>query len=341
MSNRYRMRIIQALISGCFLCLAHAAAAADDWPIAFTKFPAHASAHGGAAIEVPASDCQPDSFDPQTTPYHAIGNKDANPVTYRVEGADEGSTMTIDSRDRQDDVKTVLPEPYSVTRYLFKCAGGSSEFLEFKKNGKRYAIHAHVSQAKFTPDGAKLVFYNYAKPHHGSWQSLRRIFDIRTRRFTDLPVINETAFLADAGNERFVTYGLPAAKDTGRRLALVWGMDGKLVQALSAPMQPAADGASSLDAIGVLPDESSTLYLLTRTGDNECTLRLQDIRNPNGQRAIKLAVPGMAADPANVGMRTQLDLSGLKLSGGAMKYRISASGSGNISADWGPWQTGQ
>lgn len=340
MCKRNSTRIIQALISGCFLYLA-LPASADDWPIAFAKLPARASAHGGAAIEAPASDCQPDSFDPQTTAYHALGNKDANPATYQVEGSEAGVTMTIDSRDRQDDVKTVLPEPYSVTRYIFKCAGGSSEFLEFRKSGKRYAIHAHVSQAKFTPDGKKLVLYNYAKPHHGSWQSLRRIFDIRTRRYTDLPVIDETAFLADAGNERFVTYSLPARKDSGRRTALVWGQDGKLIQALSATMQPATDGTNSNDAIGLLPEEPSTFYQLTRTADNECTLRLQDIRNLNGRRAIKIAVPGKATDPANIGMRAQVDLSGLKLSGGVVKYRISASGSGNVAGDWGPWQTGE
>jgi hypothetical protein len=342
MSKRYRTRIIQALISGCFLYLALPAASADDWPIAFAKPPARASAHGGAAIEAPASDCQPDSFDPQTTPYHALGNKDANPVTYQVEGSEAGITMTIDSRDRQDDVKIVLPEPYSVTRYIFKCASGSSEFLEFRKSGKRYAIHSHVSQAKFTPDGKKLLFYNYAKPHHGPWQSLRRIFDIRTRRFTDLPIINETAYLADAGNEQFVTYGLPAAKqDANRRIAVIWGLDGKLIQALSVPMQPiAANKPNSSDAIGMLPDEPSTFYHLTRTGDNECTLRLQDIQHPDKRRTIKIAIPGKAADPANIGTNAQLDLSGLKLNGGSMKYRISASGTGNVSGDWGPWQTG-
>lgn len=342
MSNCYRKRFIQALISGCFLGLALPTASAGDWPIEFVKLPAHAAAHGSAGIATPASDCQPDSFDPQTTPYHAAGNKDANPATYAVEGADAGVTMTIDSRDRQDDAKTVLPEPYSVTRYIFKCASGSSEFLEFRKGGKRYAIHAHVSQAKFTPDGKKMVLYNYAKPHHGPWQSLRRIFDIRTRRYIDLPLTNETTFLADVGNERFATYGLPTAKDPGRRVALTWGLDGKPIQAFSVPMQPvAADRPDSHDAIGVLPGEPSTFYLLTRTGDNECTLRLQNIQHPDGRRAIKIAVPGKAADPADMGMHVQLDLSGLKLSGGAVKYRISPSGAGNVSGDWGPWQTGE
>lgn len=340
MCKRYCTRIIQALISACFLYLTLPAASADTWPIAFAKVP-RASAHGGMAAGTPPDDCQPDSFDPQTTQYHAVGDKDANPVTYRIDGS-EGVTMTIDSQDRQDDIKIQLPEPYSVTRYIFKCASGSSEFLEFRKSGKRYAIHAHVSQAKFTPDGKMLVFYNYAKPHHGSWQSLRRIFDIRTRRFIDLPVINETAYLADAGNGRFVTYGLASKQDANRRIALVWGIDGKLIQALSAPMQPAAaDKPDSNDAIGLLPDEPSTFYLLTRTGDNECTLRLQDIQRPDARRAIKIAIPGKAADPANIGMGAQLDLSGLKLSGGAVKYRISASGAGNVSGDWGPWQKGE
>lgn len=314
------------------------AASADTWPITFAKAPARAAAHGGATSEAPASDCQPDSFDPQTTPYHAIGNKDANPVTYSVEGADAGVTMTIDSRNRQDDVKIQLPEPYAVTRYIFRCAGGSSEFLEFRKSGKRYAIHAHVSQARFTPDGKKLVFYNYAKPHHGPWQSLRRVFDIRTRRFVDLPVINETAVLADAGDERFVTYGNPASgRDASRRIAVVWGMDGKLIQTLSAPSGKPESG----DAIGLLPDEPSTFYQLTRTGDNECTLWLQDTQRPDARRAIKIAIPGKATDPANIGSGAQLDLSGLKLGGGAMKYRVSASGAGNGSGDWGPWQKGE
>ncbi len=342
MSKRFCMRIIQALISGCFLLLALPAAAAEDWPLAYAKLPGHASPRGGATSATPSSDCQPDSFDPQVTPYHALGNKDANPVTYQIDGGDAGVTMTIDSRDRQDDVKTVLPEPYSVTRYIFKCASGSSEFLEFRKSGKRYAIHAHVSQAKFTPDGRKMVMYNYAKPHHGSWQSLRRIFDVHTRRYTDLPVINENTYLAEVGNERFVTYSLPAAKEPSRRIAVVWGLDGKLIQALYAPMQPvAADKPYSYDAIGLLPDEPSTFYHLTRTGDNECTLRLQDLKRPDGRRTIRIAVPGKAADPANIGMRAQLDLTGLKLGSGAAKYRVSASGAGNVSGDWGPWQTAE
>lgn len=342
MSKRYRMCIIQALITGLFLSLALPAASADDWPIAFAKLPAHASARGGATTEAPASDCQPDNFDPQSTPYHATGNKDASPATYHVDGTEDTVTMTIDSVYRQDDVKTLLPEPYTVTRYIFRCASGTSQFLEFRKSGKRYAIHAHVSQALFTPDGKKMVLYNYAKPHHGAWQSLRRIFDIHTRRYTDLPLINENTYPAYVSNERFVTYGLPGAKDTGRRVAAVWGLDGKLIQALSAPIQPAAaDKTDSSDAIGLLPDEPSTFYHLTRTGENECTLRLQDVQRPEGRRAIRIAVPGKATEPANIGMRTQLDLSGLKLSGGTAKYRVSASGAGNVSGDWGPWQTGE
>ncbi len=343
MRTRNSMRIIQVWITGSFLFLALPATAADDWPFTFAKLSIPSSARGGAASEPPASDCQPDSFDPQVTKYRPSGNKDASPAIYLVEGTDDAVTMTIDSRDRQDDAKTALPEPYSVTRYIFKCAGKSSEVLEFRKNDKRYALYTHVSQAKFSPDGKKLVVYNYAKPHHGSWQSLRRVFDIRTRRYTDLPLIIETAVLADVGNERIATYGSQTLKhDPHRRVAAIWGFDGKLIQAISGPMQPAtADKPGSDDAVGLLPDDPATFYHLTRTGENECTLRLQDIKRADGRRAIRIAVPGAAADPADVGMRVQIDLSGLKLNGGAMKYRVSASGKGNVSGDWGPWLTGE
>ena len=230
-----------------------------------------------------------------------------------------------------------------MTRYIFKCAGKSSEVLEFTKNGKRYAFYTHVSQAIFSPDGKKLVVYNYAKPHHGSWQSLRRVFDIRTRRYAELPIINESAFLADVGNDRFVTYALHGSKKDSRlRVAAIWGMDGKLIQAVSVPFQAAgAEKPNSGDAAGLLPDDPTTFYHLTRTGENECSLRLQDIKRADGHRAIRIAVPGAATDPADIGKRVQLDLTGLKLNGGAMKYRVSASGKGNVAADWGPWQKGE
>lgn len=343
MRTRYRMRFIQTGIAGSFLFLALPAALADDWPVAFAKLSIPSSAHGGVASEAPASDCQPESFDPQATKYRPSGSKDASPATYLVEGADETVTMTIDSRDRQDDAKTTLPQPYSVTRYIFKCGEKSSEVLEFRKDNKRYALYTHVSQAKFSPDMKKLVLYNRAKPHHGSWQSLRRVFDIRTRRFTDLPMINETSFLADVGNDRIVTYALqPSKQDPHRRIAAIWGMDGKLIQALSVPAPSAtADQPNSSEAFGLLPDDPATFYHLARTGEGECTLRLQDIRNTAGRRVIRMAVPGAATDPADVGMRVQIDLSGLTLKGGSMKYRVSASGKGNIAGDWGPWQTAE
>jgi len=154
--------------------------------------------------------------------------------------------------------------------------------------------------------------------------------------------MNETAFLADVGNDRVVTYGL-FVRASGRqksphRIAAVWGPDGQLVRALSLSAQ-AADRPA--DAIGLLPNEPSTFYHLSRTGENACTLRLQDIQHAEGRRAIALAVPGAATEAAGLGARVQIDFGALRLKDGAVKYRVSASGKGDVANDWGPWQTAQ
>ncbi len=337
MKTYHSRRILTPLSISLFLCLATAAAFGDDWPITFAKLKVPASAYGGVERKAPAFDCQPESFEPQKTQYQPASGVSATSAAYKVEGTDNAVLMTIDSRSKQDDVKTVLPEPYTLTKYIFTCASGSSEVFEFKKNGKNYALYTHVSQARFSPDLKKVVLYNYAKPHHGPWQELRRIIDIGSRRFTPLPVINETAFLADVNNGRIVTYGMSAGAKGQRRIAAVWSYEGKLIQALSTP----SSGESSGDAFGLLPDEPSTFYHLARTGDGTCTHRLQDIQRPEGQRAIQLKVPGAVTDPAAVGTRVQIDLAGLKLKGGAMKYRVSPSGKGDAAGDWGAWQTAQ
>jgi len=324
-----------------FLCLAASTAFGDDWPLTFAKVKVPPSAYGGVERKAPTFDCQPDAFEPQKTPYHPASANGAAPATYKIEGADDAITMKIDSRNKQDDAKTTLPEPYSLTKYIFTCASGSSQVFEFKKNAGHYALYTHVSQARFSPDLKKVVLYNYAKPHHGPWQELRRIIDINTRRFTPLPVINETAFLADVNGGRVVTYGPAAGTKSPRRIAAIWGLDGKLIQAVSIAANGPANGENPGDAFGLLPDEPSTFYHLTRTGENTCTLRLQDIKRPAGRRSIQLTIPGAATAPAAVGARVQIDLAGVKLSGGAMKYRVSASGKGDAADDWGTWQTGE
>jgi hypothetical protein len=323
----------------CLFCLAIPAAYGDDWPITPIKLAVPAAAHGGVASAGPGHNCQPESFDPKTTPYHPAGPASAVVAAYQVEGGDATTSMTLNSRAKPDDAKTVLPEPLSLSRFIFTCAGGSSEALEFVKASKRYAIFTHVSQEKFTPDFSKLVLYNYAKPHHGGWQEMRRIFDIRVRRFVPLPMIRETAFLADVANDRVLTYGL-AANGKPAMLA-VWKMDGKLVQAYSAPLRAAANGAGTADAVGLLPNDPATLYHLTRSGNDECTLRLQNTEAADGRRAIKLAVPGAANDAAPLNARVQLDLAGLRLKGGAVKYRVSASGKGDDWSDWSDWKTAE
>ncbi len=337
MRTQVSRRILPPFAISLILCLATPAAFGDDWPISYAKLTVPASAYYGADRKAPTFDCQPTSFDPATTPYH----HGKSPDSYEVEGAKEGTAMMIDGWNKEGDAKTELAEPYSLSKYMFTCPTGSSQVFEFKKGGKRLALFTHITQAQFTPDATKLVMYNYLG-HHGAWQELRRIVDIGKKRSTPLPVMKETAFLAQAGSDRVVTYGLPAAtpKQKGaHRIAAVWGANGKLIRALSVPVSGqngAANGAD--DVMGTLPGEATTFYHLARSGENECTLRLQDIQHAEGRRTIKLAVPGAATDAAALGTRVQLDLAGTGLKGGAVKYRVSASGKGD---DWGDWQSAE
>jgi hypothetical protein len=344
-----RISIIRSTLAVGLICLGSvgplSAAFADAWPISFTRLAVPMSAYGGAPSTEPMQDCQPELFDPKTSAFHPVApaapaasgvGAAAGVTAYQVEGGEPGETMAINSRVKPDDARIDLPAPVTLTRYIFSCPGGSSETLDFEKNGKRYAIFTHVAQVGFTTGLDTVVFYNYGRlTRSGGWQQMRAIFNIPRRRFAPLPVIRETTWLAGVGSDRILTYGLPRAAGAPATAA-VWGLNGKLIQAFSLPLQPAAGGKGTADAIGLLPAEETTLYHLARSGENAAVLRLQDIRRAQAHRAIALAVPGGAADP--VGARVQFDLSGLSLNGGAVKYRVSASGKGD---DWGPWQTAQ
>jgi hypothetical protein len=345
------LKISRCTVAAGLVCLA-AAAHADGWPISFAKLSVPGSAYGGVSSMEPVRDCQPELFDPKVNAYHpltpapapaaqaasGVGAAPAAPAltAYAVEGGEPGETMTINGRIKPDDAKIELPGSVALRRYFFSCPTGSSEALEFEKNGKPYAIFAHVAQVRFTPDLNTVVFYNSAKlTHHGGWTKMRAIFNIPKKRFAPLPMIQETRYLADVGGAEILTYGMPRSPGKPATVA-VWNLGGKLIRAFSVPLQPAADGNGTSDPIGLLPDEEGTLYHLARSGENAAELRLQDLRNPKAHRAIALAVPGAAADP--VGARVQLDLSGLTLKDGAVKYRVSASGKGG---DWGAWQAAQ
>jgi len=224
----------------------------------------------------------------------------------------------------------MLPHPAHLTRVTQNC----TSFLN----------SPHISSAIFSPDLKKMVIFNYLKNPDGQWQEQRRIIEMDTKSAAALPVINETSYIADMSNGGVVTYSGPLAlppnpKENGRRLVAIWGNDGKLIRALSVPIQTTdANAESSFDGIGVLPKEPSTFYHLTRTGQDQCTLRLQSIEKQNEHRSIQLAVPGLASDQTNVGMRVQIKLDDLGLKKGGVKYRVAASGRGDVVKDWGPWE---
>ncbi len=336
--------IIWPLVAGGILCLATSAVSGEEWPIVFTDISMTPSAYKGVDRQAPPNDCQPKYFDPKKTQYRRSTSSDGYELSGKDE--DESVSMQIDGWGKQGDARTVLPEPFSLTKYTFACASESSQVFELKKNGERYGLYTHISAARFSPDLRKLVLFNYLQTSQRAWQELRRIIEIETKQYSSLPVIKETTFLADVTNDSVVTYGMPVSLPSGkasrRRIVGIWGHNGKLIRALSAPIQDTfANAESSDDGIGMLPNEPTTFYHLTRTGENICTLRLQDIQRPDGRRSIQLAVPGLASDPAAVGMHIQIDLDGLRLKGGAMKYRVSASGRGDVLRDWGPWRVGK
>lgn len=342
------LKIGRCAFAAGLICLA-SFAHADAWPISVAKLKVPGAAYGGVSSSEPVRDCQPEFFDPKTSAFHPVGAAkaasavDAAPARtaltrYEVEGADPGVTMTINGRAKPDDARIDLPGSVVLTRYIFSCETGSSEVLVFEKNSKPYAIFTHVAQLGFTPDLSTVVFYNSAKlTHHGGWTRMRAIFNIPKKRFAPLPMVRETTYLAAVGSAAILTYALPANHGKPATVA-VWNLGGKLVRAFSIPLQPAASGKGTSDGLGLLPDDDNVLYQLARSGANTAELRLQNIKNPHAHRAIALAVPGGATDPVVAGVTVQLDVSGLGLKGGEVKYRVSASGKGG---DWGEWKTAQ
>jgi hypothetical protein len=350
-SNDNRSAIL-SLVAGGLLCLFCVTASADDWPIAFTSIQVTPASYQGIDQGPPTFDCQPEFFDPMKNWYRNVEDPGLVGITsqsadmYEIKGEGEAIRMTIDSWNKQGDDKTVLPQPYSLTKYMFGCASEASQVFEFKKNGRRYALYTHISEARFSPDLRNVVLFNYVKTAKGSWQALDRVIEIATKKYSVLPRVPETRYLADVTNDKLVTYGPPIRlegdKDSRRRIVAIWGHDGKLIRALSAPIQTtAANAESSDDGIGLLPGDPTVFYHLTRTSNDVCTLRLQDIERSEGRRSIRLNVPGTAMDPAAVGMHIQIDLADLKLKGGTLKYRVAASGRGDVVGDWGPWQIGE
>ncbi len=281
------------------------------------------------------NDCQPDAFDPKTTPYHLI-----DPSLGYAVGSDTYATMMIDGWRAEGDNKTVLPAPYSLTNYHFGCASTFSFVYDLKKNGQRYMLLQHIFRAKFSPDFKTLVLYDVTKNTEGQWQYARRILTIATKKSVPLPITDCTRYLADVGNDKVVTYGDRLTPSSSLRNACVWGHDGILQQAFQIPMQEAGGNTeASRDTVGVLPAQTSTFYHLTEGSNSTCMLQLQNILNPFLEYRV-LNLPVTHSDSVGfceIGSSFQMDLSIFTMNLGRVKYRVSASGRGDLHNDWGEW----
>lgn len=351
MRSRISRRHLWPAILAGLLYVTLSFANGEEWPITFTTISITSSDYTVTDRSGPLNDCQPELFDPmknwfrKVEPKGLVGVNSTFPDIYEIKGEDESVSMTIDSGSKQGGSKTVLPEPYSITKYNFGCASESSQVFEFRKNGRRHALYTHINQASFSPDRKRFVLFNYIKTPKGNWQEIRRIIDIETKKFSNLP-ITHTSYIADITNDKIVTYGSPTISATGidsqQRMVNIWDHEGNLIRSLSAPiLTTTANAYSSDDGIGLLPNEPTTFYHFTRTGENVCTLRLQDINRPEGRRSIRITVPGPASEPAAVGALVQIELEALQLKGGTMKYRVAARGRGDVSGDWGAWQVAE
>lgn len=331
--------ILIPLIIGAFSFSAALWSKSDPWPITFVHIEISSSDYKSPGVKNDPWDFEPEIFDPATAKFHPVKIHGVPPEVYKVDGTPDCSDMTIDHGG-----KIALPAPYSMTSYTFSCASDSSSVFEIRKNNLRHALYTHIGQAMFSHDFKKLVLYNLVKSGKDTWQRKRRIITIESKEASSLPMIDGAFYIAAVTDDRVVTYGPPIRPQSNqtdsRRIVCIWNHSGALVRGLLAPIRTTlANAECSDDDIGLLPNESSTFYHLTFTEKHTCTLRLQDIHNAAAHRVLNFTVPDFEYEVASVSTGIQIDLKGLTLSGGMMKYRISASGRGDISNDWGPWQT--
>ncbi|WP_243385037.1 hypothetical protein [Geothrix alkalitolerans] len=331
--------ILISLISGALSFSTALRSQSNPWPITFVHVEISSSDYKSPEVKSDPWDFEPEIFDPATAKFHLVKIQGIPSEIYKVEGTPDCSDMTIDHGG-----KIALPAPYSMTSYTFSCASDSSSVFEIRKNNLRHALYTHIGQAMFSPNFNKLVLYNLVKSGKDTWQRKRRIVTIESKEASSLPMIEGALYIATVTNDRVVTYGPPIRPQSNQtdpcRMVCIWNHRGALVRGLLAPMRTTlANAECSDDDIGLLPNESSTFYHLTLTGKHNCTLRLQDIHNAGAHRALNFTVPDFEYEMASVLTGIQIDLKDLTLSGGVMKYRISASGRGDISNDWGPWQT--
>lgn len=124
---------------GGMLLVSTTIAYGDEWPIVFADVSVPPSAYNGANREAPTFDCQPEFFDPLKNWYRKVeisglvNRNSFSPDVYEVQGEGEATTMEVDSWGKQGDAKTMLPEPYSLTKYMFGCASESSSVLSSRK----------------------------------------------------------------------------------------------------------------------------------------------------------------------------------------------------------------
>lgn len=306
--------------------------AENAWPIKFIDGPMAITSHDEYLDEPSTS--QPLNFDPSK----------------------HKSFSEIENFQSKSQIK--LANGMTINAYYFDTDDDASYVLEVINDGKRHALYTQVLNYRVV-DSKFLLIDNMlqvkAPQKKGSvWQRLNRLIDVTTKKATGFPGLDCTRFFAPEPNHGIVTYGSGTKNGDSfgpPRNVCIWNNDGKLVKALSAPIQNTmANSEETSNQIGLLPADPNTFYQLSYDHDH-CVMRLQSLNDLAQHRVITLPVGKVSADldsnassgdygdACEQGTSIQVEFPTLTLAGGEIRFRSSMSGRGDLKPDWNAWTT--
>lgn len=256
--------------------------------------------------------CQPENFIPGETPSKPVTQEGTPSRLYELP---TGEQMNINGWEKENAETRTLPAPYSLTHYVFGCAGDFSYVLDISRGGKRHALYQHVLGFDVHPTKPVLFFVQNERKND-RYQRFVGLVNLEGKRKTPLPALPCVAGThARFSGERLVTYGEARAGKDGKTDVCVWSLDGKLKARLAADLDwTAGAGDILLDQVGVLPREPDTFYALHFDRFNEpshCEVRLQSLKRASQSRRVDLGV----SESPEACLRNETKLGTVKLTG--------------------------
>ncbi len=190
-----------------------------------------------------------------------------------------------------------LNTPLTATRYDQSFASTPLYSLEILKGGTRHALYteieSRVDSSMLSPDKTHVYITN-AIEKNNAWVQVHRIITIDSKKIIELPAIDcvsEEGYWQ--GSDRLITYG--ATPELGGRESTpvcVWSADGSLLTRLTADLYWATDASAAYlyDAVGIVPQKPSLLWIYARSAEHECSLSVYDTETK--QRDVQKVING-------------------------------------------------